>query len=136
MVQGGSLRAGMRVLIHRDVDLRPHTTLRKGERGTVRYTEADALGVYAVNVHMDKPHEGLRQWGNCAYLVAPEIDAVGAVKAPAVAKRASVLMAGVGGAAIALWPKAVVSSTALAPALKAAGVFAVNWIGLGALMVM
>lgn len=136
MVLGGSLRAGMRVLMMSDVDLRPHTLLKRGEKGTVKETEVDALGVYAVNVRMDKEHKGLRDWDNCAYLVAPEIEAVAAIKRPPLAKRLTALAAGVSGAAIIMWLKVVVAGAAFAPAGRAAGAVALQWLGLGSLMVL
>lgn len=69
-----------RVRMGHDVDLMPHTILKKGEEGTIVHVEADALGVYSVEIKMDKLHKGLAEWDNAAYLVAPELDALELVR--------------------------------------------------------
>lgn len=65
-----------RVRLTRDVDLAPHTVLKEGETGLVVRSEADALGVYMVEVLMDRHHKGLDEWDNRALLVPPELDAL------------------------------------------------------------
>lgn len=123
MGNGAGLQAGKRVFMSGDVDLSPHTVLRAGERGTVRSTETDALGVYAANIRMDKQHEGLRQWANCAYLVSPEIDVVEVLSRAPLVKRLAALGAGVGGGAVIMWPK-----------VSLACAFLFHWAALGTLM--
>jgi hypothetical protein len=67
---------GSRVRLSRDVDLMPYTVLKKGECGTVTYAEADAAGLYSVDVKMDRTHKGLASWDNEAHIVDPELEAV------------------------------------------------------------
>lgn len=70
------LREAERVRVQSDIDLQPHTTLKKGEMGTIRRTVVDALGVYSIDIQMDTFHKGLVDWNNEAHLVAPELDAI------------------------------------------------------------
>jgi hypothetical protein len=70
------LTTGMRITCKEEIDLRPHTTIKKGETGTIVHTTSDALGVYAVDVHMDCYHKGLVEWNNEAHIMAPEVGAL------------------------------------------------------------
>ena len=70
------VRRGSRVRLSEDVNLLPHTVLRKGETGVVLKTEEDAAGVYSAEVRMDRHHSGLNMWENVAHLVDPELAAV------------------------------------------------------------
>lgn len=76
------LREAERVRVQSDIDLQPHTTLKKGEMGTILRTVVDALGVYSADILMDTIHKGLAEWDNEAHLVAPEIDLIRAVARP------------------------------------------------------
>lgn len=72
-------KTGERVEVLRPVDLMPYTVLTPGERGTVART-IDDMGIHAVEIRMDTPHEGLRQFDNLALLTAPETDYIGDVR--------------------------------------------------------
>lgn len=69
-----------RVKILRDISLLPYATLKKGEQGTVIYSEEDDDGVmFTADVELDLQHAGLAPWGNQAHLVLPELASVAAL---------------------------------------------------------
>jgi hypothetical protein len=73
----GMLTKTQRVRSNKDVDYKPYTLLQAGECATVIHVATDATGVVeAVEVLMDKSHEGLNLWANAAYLVDPDLAAL------------------------------------------------------------
>ena len=66
----------MRVVLSRDVNLMPYTTLLRGELGTVVYVETSEHWVPSVDVMLDKHHKGLVEWDNVAHLAGPELEAL------------------------------------------------------------
>ena len=65
-----------RVIVLSDVDLRPHTTLLKGEAGSIVKEYEDDGQVWGIDVLMDNRHKGLDEWDNTAHLVEPELSQV------------------------------------------------------------
>lgn len=64
-------QAGERVEVSKPIDLLPYTVLVTGEKGTVVRIVND-MGISAIEVEMDTPHEGLKLWDNRALLTYPE----------------------------------------------------------------
>jgi len=65
-----------RVTVLSDVDLRPHTTLLKGELGSIVKEYGGVDQVWGIDVLMDRYHKGLDEWDNTAHLVEPELSQV------------------------------------------------------------
>lgn len=72
----GRLLKGKRVVFSGDVDLMPHTIVRRGEQGVITRACADAEGLVSLEVLLDKHHKGLREYDNHAYLEDPELEQV------------------------------------------------------------
>lgn len=66
-------RKEKRVTVSKDIDLEPYTVLRKGEKGTVLYSEEDGDGMVTADILMDREHQGLAMWGNTAHIAGPEL---------------------------------------------------------------
>lgn len=69
----GNVRVGASVEFADAVDYSPHTTIEKGERGTVVALE-DAFGEPAVEVRLEKFHFGLCEWMNTVLLVGATVN--------------------------------------------------------------
>jgi hypothetical protein len=65
-----------RVMLTKDIDLLPHTTLCAGETGEIVALESDQGGVWQIEVLLDTFHHGLLSWGNEALLAFPELSSV------------------------------------------------------------
>ena len=76
----GRLVEGTSITLARDVDLRPHTVIQRGEKGLITRTVSDVDGLVSVEVLLDKAHAGLFEYQNHAYLEEPELTAVIAVR--------------------------------------------------------
>lgn len=75
---------GTKVKLSRDVAYEPYTRLLRGETGTVVEAIED-LG--AVEVRMDRYHEGLDIWHNKAHFYGPDVGALEPVEEPSFLSR-------------------------------------------------
>lgn len=67
------LKLGMRVKFIKQVDLIPHTIVDIEETGTITQLDPDSHW-HAVEVTLDKVHQGLDEWSNTVHMTDNKFD--------------------------------------------------------------